>query len=197
MPRPWLTVKPKIPVLGLDDAPFTFKARDVPTPVIGVIMKGSSVFEGCFQGFFQIDAFDVTTPLIELIKASPHKGQLRAIMTDGLTLVGFGILDINRLFQEMGIPVVAVSLRFPDFNRIRSALLTHFDDGKERWTILKRAGTPVHHPKTNNYLQIAGMPIKTAFQLIEHTTCCGRIPEPIRVAHLIAKSFITKKKKND
>ncbi len=189
MPRSWNNVKPKTPVLGIDDTPFTFKARDVSIPVIGVIMKGSSAFEGCLQGSIMIDAFDVTTPLIELIETSSHKGQLRVIMTDGLTLAGFGIIDIHSLVEKTGIPVIAITSRFPDFNKIKSALLTHFEDGKERWDLLKRAGTPIHYPKTNIYLQIAGMPVNSAFQLIEYTTCYGRIPEPVRIAHLIARSF--------
>ncbi|MFX0209215.1 MAG: DUF99 family protein, partial [Candidatus Hodarchaeota archaeon] len=136
------------------------------------------------------------TPIIQLVKESPHLGQLRCIMTDGLTLAGFGVLDISTLLKKTGIPVLAISLRFPNFEKIKKALLNHFNDGKERWNILKKAGPPVHYPNTNIYLQIAGMPVKTAFQLIKHTTCYGRVPEPIRIAHLIAKSFTIKGEKN-
>lgn len=182
-------VKPEIRILGIDDSSLLNEK----VMIVGTVFRGGDWIDGVLRSEITRDGIDSTEVIVTMIKNSRHYGQLRVIMLDGITYGGFNVVDIEELYRETGLPVIVVMRSCPDFEKIRSAL-RHFSDGEARWDIIKKAGkieklftgrngTPI-------YVQKAGIGAKSAEKIIRLTSIRSSIPEPLRVAHMIATGII-------
>ena len=66
--------------------------------------------DGVISTHITIDGNDATDSLIEMVNKSRHQDQLGVIMLDGITFGGFNIVDIKKVFQETGVPVIVIML---------------------------------------------------------------------------------------
>ena len=66
------------------------------------------------------------------------------------------------------------------------ALKKHFDDWKERWEIINKGRTEEILLRYPVYVKYFGLKREEATEIIKLSIIRGAIPEPIRVAHLIA-----------
>ncbi len=106
-------------------------------------------------------------------------------------MVGFGILNLDLLYEETNLPVVVVLTRLPDFSKIKKALM-NFSDSSERWKLIENAGQPFSLNESKEiYLQVKGITEKVAKDLVIASTGKGKLPECLRIAHLVASSFKT------
>jgi endonuclease V-like protein UPF0215 family len=190
--RPWLRVKQKTPLIGFDDGQFNIRKPNCPVPIVGAVMKGASYLEGVLQDYMLVDADHsqgITQTMLRMLQDSPHLGQIRAILTPGITFAGFSILDIEEIYKRLEIPVIVVVPRYPDFSRIRKALFDHFPDGEQRWSLIKQAGEPKLDSSSGLFIQHIGCTFNISVQIIQLTAVHGKMPEPLRVAHLIASGL--------
>jgi len=135
---------------------------------------------------------DATSKISQMILSSKYHSQLRAILLDGVTFGGFNVVDIQELHEETSVPVIVVTRTFPDFDAIRRAL-ENLENSELRFSIIKKAGslTPVDTGGPSEvYIQCAGLSPEYAAKLVKKTSLHSSIPEPIRVAHLIATAMV-------
>lgn len=186
-----MIIKKQIRILGIDDCPF--KKGDKQTQIIGAVFRAGEYMDGLLSSKVSVDGFNSTDKIIQMIKKSRAKGQLRLIMLDGIALGGFNVVDINKLYRKTKLPVIVVIRHKPDFNAIKRAL-KHLSKPEQRFALMKKAGE-IHEMKIRHkglrkpgkiYFQFAGLTEKQARQALKLTIVHGLIPEPIRVAHLIA-----------
>jgi len=175
-------MKDEIRVLGIDDGYF-LKHRGKKVLVVGAILRGNKDLEGVISCHITKDGSDSTKRLIELVNSSKHRNQLRYMMTNGTTLGGFNILDINELYEKTRVPVLAVLRKRPNRQKVGRAL-DHFPDKRKRLDKIRKAGQIYSHGRL--YFQMAGLSEREAKELIDKTVKIGNLPEPVRVAHLIA-----------
>lgn len=180
-------MKQEIRILGIDDAPFD-KHRDKGKNllVVGVVHRGGNYMDGLLSTKIKIDGSDSTPKLVKMINRCKFKPQLRAIMLNGIALGGFNIIDISKLYKKTRIPVIVVIRKMPDFKKIKETLR------KLRWAkkykLIEKAGTPI---KTKGiYIQFAGTTAKNAKEIIKISCTHSMIPEPLRVAHIIASGIV-------
>ncbi len=182
-------MKKQIRVLGIDDSPFTF--TDKYATIIGAIMRGGEYLECVLSRQVSIDGNEATDTCREMIQNTKHRQQLKAAMLDGVALGGFNIVDIEKLYESTNLPMITITRDKPDFEKIKQALQTNFSDWKERWLILKKGELFTVKTKHNPiYVKCAGIEIEEAEEIINLSTIRGVIPEPIRVAHVIASGII-------
>lgn len=183
-------MKQQIRLLGIDDSPFSFS--DKYGVVIGVVMRGGNYIECVLKDQISIDGDDATLVCREMIENTRHKKQLKAVLLDGIALGGFNVVDIEEVYNTTNVPVLTITRDKPDFEKIKLALKNNFGDWKERWNLMSKG--ELHEVKTSHnpiYVKCIGINIEEAKEIIKLSTIRGVIPEPIRVAHLIA-SGITK-----
>lgn len=185
------TIKNEIRIAGFDDAPFIPRS-DGKVPVVGVVFRGGSFLDGAFKTDVTIDGMDATSTLIKLINKSKHKKQLRVIMLKGITMGGFNMIDISQLYEKTGLPVIVVNRKMPNLEDIRIAL-KNFGNFEDRWDCIKRAGK-IYKMKIeknkNIYYQFNGLKKGEVETIIRLSCTRSLIPEPLRVAHLIASALI-------
>ncbi len=186
-------IKREIRIIGIDDTPFTPKMEGT-TQIIGVIFRGRLWIEGVLQTVITVDGFDATKKIGSMIMNSSHFGQLRVIMLEGMTFGGFNVIDLDELFEATQLPIIVVCDREPNFQSIKEAI-QHTKDWEKRWALIEKSG-PFYQYNTKEfvknpiYFQIKGLELKDAKQILKISTGVSQIPEPIRVAHLIGRSFL-------
>lgn len=182
-------IKPEIRILGIDDSALINER----VMIVGTVFRGGDWIDGVLRSDITRDGLDATEVISTMIRNSRHYNQLRIIMLDGITYGGFNVVDIEELYRETGIPVIVVMRAYPDFEKIRAAL-RHFFDGEARWDIIKKAGEIEKLVTKKNgtpiYIQKAGIGVKSAEKIVRLTSIRSNIPEPLRVAHLIATGII-------
>jgi len=180
-------LKDQIRVCGIDDAPFEFGNRNARATVIGAVVRAPSYLEGVLRFDVAVDGTDATEGIAKALLHSRFEEQIRAVMIDGVCLAGFNVIDIEELSGKLGLPVVTVTRDRPDMGSIESALSKHFEDWKDRYRTISEI--PLLEMETDNnpiFVSYAGIAEKEVAALVKATTVKGAIPEPIRMAHIIA-----------
>lgn len=183
--------KPEIRILGFDDSPF--KRTDKRVAVIGVIYRGGSFLDVVLKAEVQVDGLDATEKLIKLLNGSRHRPQLKVLMFDGIAFGGFNIIDIKELYRRTGLPVIVINRKYPDIESVKEALKNNFKDFRKRWRMILNAGNMKICELGNlkkAYYQTIGLEDEEAEDIIRLSSTHGDIPEPLRVAHLIATAMI-------
>lgn len=183
-------IKREIRILGIDDSPFPVHTTQ-PVMVIGTVFRAGEWLDGVLRTFIQGDGRDATTKIVNMVNSTRHKDQLGVIMLDGITFGGFNVINILKIFQATGIPVIVIMRKYPNFEKIKKAL-KRFDDWEERWKDIMDAGEIYEIKNEENiYIQTNGIELKDAEEIIKLSTTRSAIPEPLRVAHLIAAGVVT------
>ncbi|MFP4589674.1 MAG: DUF99 family protein [Candidatus Acetothermia bacterium] len=182
-------VKDEIRVVGWDDAPSD---RDsIKVPLVGAITRGRERLEGVLQTSATYDGVDATRAIAYETTESPHAKQLRVILLDGITFAGLNVVDLPELSKQTKLPVLAVTKNEPNLDNLKRALqkvaLTD-----QRWKTVNKAGEVCRLEQKGNsglWFQYQGMSEKIARRVLDVTIQHGSLPEPIRLAHLIATAM--------
>ncbi|PTD94030.1 hypothetical protein C9439_04835 [archaeon SCG-AAA382B04] len=189
-----MSFKKETRILGIDDGPFKkFSSKE--TILVGSVFRGGEWLDGVLTDKITVDGFDSTKKIIDLINNSRHKKQLQTVFLDGLTFAGMNIVDIKKLNNQVSLPIVIVSRKKPDFESIKRAL-KNVSKSEKRWKLIKKAGEPIK-VKTNSrkeekpiFIQVEGMEESKAKELTKMISTRSRIPEPIRISHLISTGIV-------
>jgi hypothetical protein len=111
-------------------------------------------------------------------------------MLNGITFAGFNLIDIQKLHGDTGLPVITLTQDKPDLDAIHEAL-KHLTDSEVRWQIIQNAGKiyEVTNKDAKVYIGLAGIDLVDALTVLDLTSTRGSLPEPLRVAHLIASGI--------
>ncbi len=181
-----MQIKPEIRVLGIDDSALI----DPNVVIIGAFMRGGDQLDGVLSSKVTKDGFDSTDRIVEMVKGSKHSGQIKVIMLDGVTYAGFNPVDIKSLYDRTRIPVIVFMRSCPDFEKIRLAL-SHLPEKEKRWEIIQRAGRIYRIGGENPvFIQLCGIDKDSATRIVRMTSTHSNIPEPLRLAHLIATGVV-------
>ena len=112
-------------------------------------------------------------------------------MLDGICLGGFNVIDINKIHKTIDIPILTITRDRPDLTAIEDALRKHFPDWEQRLAIHKE-GTLHEFQTAHNplYAKFMGCSPEEAQEIISLATIRGVLPEPLRIAHLIASGIV-------
>lgn len=179
-------IKKEIRLIGIDDASFNL-FEDKKTILIGAIFRGGEWLDGVLKTEIEVDGNDATEKIITMVKNTRHK-DLRVIMLDGITFGGFNLVNIKKIFEKTGLGVIVIVRKLPDFKKIENVIkrYNHYEERKESIAL---AGTPKKvetKPGKFIYIQCCGIKFEDAEYIVKLSSTRSLIPEPIRVAHLIA-----------
>lgn len=181
------TSRPKI--VGVDDGAFHVRrGADGSAVIVAVLFHGSRI-AATRIGRIEIDGTDATSVIIALLKTMTYN----VLMLSGISFGGFNLVDIKHLSDEIGKPVIAVIGGRPNNTAVRNALRGHFEDWKLRWRVVRNAGALYScRPflkEPNVYFEVKGGSPSFARKLIALSSKISRLPEPIRVAGLLARGL--------
>lgn len=169
-------------VVGFDDGPFTREHRgDV--LVVGVVFSGLRM-EGILSTKVRRDGANSTRVIARSVSRSRFAPQVRLILLQGIAFAGFNVIDIHGLHEDLGVPVVVVCRKPPNFDAIRKALLHKVRGGRRKWALIARCG---EMERVNGvYVQRCGIDLADTARIIRGLAINGSMPEPLRIAHIVA-----------
>jgi uncharacterized protein len=178
---------PRPHLLGVDDGPFD-KRRDAEAVLVAVVMEGADLVEGVAVARFPVDGDDATGYLARWIGSLRFRPALQGVLLGGITIAGLGVVDLGALATAISRPVIAVNRRDPSNHRLADALRAA--GLSERLAVVERC-PPAVRTRSGLFLASAGIEPAPAEALVE--ACCGKadLPEPLRLAHLIARAVKT------
>jgi hypothetical protein len=175
-------------VVGFDDAPFAHGHRgDV--LLVGTVCARTRL-DGVISGRVRRDGANSTRVMAALVRESQFARHVRAVLLQGIAVAGFNVVDVQALSQELGMPVLVVMRRRPDLAAIEAAL-ARVAGGARKWALICAAGAI--EPLGKVMVQRVELSPDEASELLEATTLHGHVPEPLRLAHLIAGGVTTGK----
>ena len=174
-------VKKEIRVVGIDDSPFN-KFNDSKVLVVGVVMRGGSWVDGILSTKVNVDGNDSTKKIADMINKSKFKPQLQCIFLDGIAVAGFNVIDVKELSKKTKLPVIVVIRRMPDIKTIKETLIKI--NQKQKIKLIEKAGEVIK--LDNIFVQINGINLEQARKILKIVCTRSLIPEPLRLAHLIA-----------
>ena len=181
LPRRWSHV------IGFDDGAFDHEHRgDV--LLVGAVFNGPRL-EGVLTGKVRRDGANATDTIYKLITDSRFATHLQAVLTQGVAVAGFNVVDLPLLHQRLQIPVITVARRQPDFASIKRALLQNVPGGARKWRLIERLGKMQRIEGV--YVQYIGIEREDVATLMQCFAINGRLPEPLRVAHMIGAGVST------
>jgi uncharacterized protein len=171
-------------LLGVDDAPFAREHRgDV--AIVGTVCT-SGRLDGVLRGKVRRDGADAARRIAAMLLGSPFAEAVQAVVLQGIALAGFNVVDLDALHEAIARPVLVVARRPPDLVKIRAAL-ERLPGGARKWNLIQRAGAM--EPIGGVWVQRKGLAVAEAALLLERGRVHGALPEPLRLAHLIAGAF--------
>jgi endonuclease V-like protein UPF0215 family len=176
-------------VVGFDDGPFQRGRPGARVLLVGAVCARTRL-DGVISGHVRQDGRDATARVAALVSGSQFDGHVRAVLLNGIAFGGFNVVDIHALASALARPVLVVARRAPRMGLIRDAL-ARLPGGAAKWRLVERAG-PME-PVRGLFVQRAGLSLGEAEQLLAATTLHGNLPEPLRLAHLIAGGITTGK----
>jgi uncharacterized protein len=183
-------IKQEIRILGVDDSPFPSHTTEK-VMLVGTVFRAGNWLDGVLSTYIKGDGTDATEKIADMVKNSRNLGQLGVIMLDGITFGGFNLVNIRKIYESTGVPVIVIMRKIPNFESIKKAL-KRFDDWENRWANVIEAGEVYKVENTEPvYMQIHGIEMEDAEDIVRLSTTRSAIPEPLRVAHIIAAGIIT------
>lgn len=173
-------------VLGIDDAPFTKgQAREV--PVVGVMMEGATLVEGIALGSFPVDGAEATAYLAAWVGGQRWRRSLQAVVLGGITIAGLGVVDVTELADALRVPVLVATRNDTALSTLGDALVAA--GYQDRLHILART-PPARMVLPGLFVAAAGAREDEAEALVRATLNKAKLPEPLRVAHLIGSALV-------
>jgi endonuclease V-like protein UPF0215 family len=176
-------------IVGVDDGAFSAsKGVGERALLLAVLFRRSNI-QAVRMGTIEVDGSDGQTVLKSLIRSLSSD----LVMLSGISFAGFNTIDISKLAHELKKPVLAISGEKPDNRAVRKALKDHFVDWEKRWSSIRSAGKlytcrPLKdEPKL--YFEVMGATPGFGNIVVSKTAVISRLPEPIRVARIMAKGL--------
>ncbi|MGB9853241.1 MAG: DUF99 family protein [Candidatus Bathyarchaeales archaeon] len=174
-------------VVGIEDGSFK-KGVTKKALLVAVLFKGLEI-ENVNFAKIEVDGLDATEKIVKIL----NEWKFDAVMLAGVSFAGFNIIDPKVLFKKFGKPVIIILRTKPDNKAIKRALHAHFKDWQIRWSVFEKLG-PIRRVKAlaeENplYFEALGADAQWTKHLIKALAACGRVPEPLRVARLVARGL--------
>jgi endonuclease V-like protein UPF0215 family len=175
---------------GVENGSFkAFPSRTPSYTYLCCVATVHNIVKGVQLRKIEVDGRDATEKLSEMLKDA----EARAVILGGITFAGFNIIDPWRILNETGVPVIVYSGKKPDNDSMLRALQSHFEDWSERWQIVESLGQ-IHRLESFPgappvYYEVVGCSTDWAAGVLRESTVVSRIPEPVRVAGVIARGL--------
>ena len=174
-----------IRVVGFDDAPFIRGSKE--NVNLAGIICAQTRFEGMVWGQIQQDGFDSTDTICNLLIGGKFLPQLHIVLLDGIGFGGLNFVNLPELCARLQIPCVAVMRRQPNLTAMLEPI-NRLPYPEKRLELLRSAGTIYEYPPF--VFQVCGEHASVIASVLQRLTDCGKVPEALRLAHLIGAAVI-------
>ena len=176
-------------ILGVEDGSFVFNKKSPgDTLLCGVLMEGDKILK-VLHTVIRVDGLDATYKLLSMMRGI----EVEAVILGGITFGGFNVINPRVIHTITGAPIIVYSGVKPDKDAVLAALRKHFLDWESRWDIIKELGeiysARVFREDPEIYFEAIGSSPGWSERVLKDSAMTYRIPEPVRVAGLVARGL--------
>lgn len=157
----------------------------------GVVMRADRVLDGFGFATVTVGGMDATDQIIAL-HASLHRDDINVLLLNGCVISWYNVIDLHRVAAATRRPLLCVTYEASE--GLDPYFLELFpEDGPHRVEVYHKNGgrTPLTLPTGHTvYLRFLDMTLDEATGLLRKFTLHGAVPEPLRVARLLARSLM-------
>ncbi len=181
--------KKGIRVLGIAES---FRREYEKSVLAGVVMRSDFIIDGVAFNRITVGGMDATEGVLRVFD-SLQRDDINIMMLNGCVISWFNVIDINGVYERLGIPLICVT--YEESEGLEEHIARHFEavERDSRIEAYKRLGDRVLvrlHNDFNVLIRFLGMEKSEATAVLKKFTSHGRVPEPLRVAKIAARASL-------
>jgi len=157
----------------------------------GVVMRADMTIDGFTFSKATVGGMDATEKILEMYR-SLKRDDITLLLLNGCIISWYNVIDLHRVAEETELPLICVTYNestglekyfkelFPEDWESRVEI---YRKNKSRTAVKLSTGYTV-------YIRFIGMKMEEAKGILNKFTSHGSIPEPLRVARLLARSLV-------
>ena len=96
--------------------------RFIDKPFVGSVYRGPSILEGILHGKVRWNGFDSGDAVVECLRKSSFRPQIRMILFDSAVFAGLNIVDLKKVHRSLDVPVAAIQSKPLNLEDLRSKI---------------------------------------------------------------------------
>ncbi|MHC1630356.1 MAG: endonuclease dU [Methanoculleaceae archaeon] len=173
-------------ILGIAES---FTGREIST-LAGIVFRRDWRVDGFSFADVTVGGMDATTAVLDLYRSLGRR-DINLIMLSGCVISWYNIIDPQQIVDATSLPVIVVT--YEPSSGIEEDIIRHFPGDRERLEAYHRLTPPV--PVSLNtgytaYIRNWGLSPGEGARICRDLTLDGRVPEPLRLARLLARSVM-------
>ncbi|MEX2704381.1 MAG: DUF99 family protein [Candidatus Freyrarchaeum guaymaensis] len=181
-------MKAGVRVLGIAESFVKGVSRK--SVLAGVVMRGDLQIDGFSFSTVTVGGMDATEGVVRVYK-NLGRSDIRFVFLNGCVISWFNIVDLDRVYGELGTPLVCVT--YEESKGLEKYLREYFDDWQRRLELYNNLGArePIRlHTGYEIYVRYLGLSREEAVRVLNKFTLQGSIPEPLKTARLLSRAII-------
>lgn len=179
--------KSGIRVLGISES-FSNREKSL---LCGIVMRRDLHIDGFTFGVITVGGDDGTNVIIQMIQELKRR-DLNLIMLSGCIIAWYNIIDPGFIYLQTQVPVICVS--YQESEGLDQHIRNHFPGNMQKLQKYQALGTRLPILLSNGltlYARGWGITPQEVVRACKIFTHHGKIPEPLRVARLCARSAMS------
>ena len=172
----------------------SFSQTSKKSVLVGIVMSTDLVIDGFVMGHTTVGGDDATDAILTMHEKL-NRIDVSFLLISGIVISSYNILDVKRISEKIGLPVIGVT--YEESAGIEDAIKHHFPESYEtklaEYSKLGSRKKITLHTSYNLYIRNEGCTVLEAKQLLDKITSQGSIPEPLRIAQLLANTLLKAK----
>ena len=181
--------KKGIGILGISES--FVKGTSKHSTLSGVVMRADMIIDGFTFSKAKVGGMDATQRIIEMYEAL-DRHDINILLLNGCVISWYNVIDLNYVVDAIGLPLICVTYR--DSKGLETFFRENFpEDWQRRTEVYKRNGprTPLTlHTGHTIYSRFLNISKEETSRLLNKFTFHGAVPEPLRIARLLARSLM-------
>ena len=172
----------------------SFSQNSKKSVLSGIVMSTDLVIDGFVMGHSTVGGDDATDVILSMYEEL-GRSDVSFLLISGIIISSYNMIDVKRISEKIGLPVIAIT--HDESDGIEDAIKHHFPDSyKSKIAEYSKLGSREKitlHTSHNLYIRNEGCTILEVKQLLDKITTQGSIPEPLRIAQLLANTLLKAK----
>ena len=160
----------------------------------GIVMSTDLIIDGFVFGNSSVGGDDATDAILSMHDKLDRQ-DVSFLLISGIIISLYNMVDVKRISEKVGLPVIGVT--YEESSGIEDAIKHHFPESYDsklaEYSKLGSREKITLHTSHNLYIRNEGCTVLEATQLLDKITLQGSIPEPLRIAHLLANTLLNTK----
>lgn len=157
--------------------------------MVGAVIRQCTFLEALRFSLSTLMGLDATDVIIKIYN-DLQREDINLILLSGVIVSLYNIIDINRLYDSVRKPIIAISYRE---SKGLEDTLSKLPMGDKRLEIYKENGERIKVLLKNGfslYIRCVGLDLNDAIRILNMCTKFGRLPEPVKVAKSLARGIL-------